>query len=431
MDRSFFVGVAYCGTKRVLFQEIKEDFVLNMTFENLFKIIPFFGLIIGFLACESEDSPAPKKQEEEEEDTTEWVIQTSIPGDPIRHIEWVTPVKVSHDVYSAEYPRMLRLGGDTLFLAYHGGSVGNEWDNIYLRKSFDLGATWSDPITMMTDNDPNYWGFSNPEFLELRSGRIMMAFTGRGRPDDNFHGNIQLMLSEDRGETWSSPRIVSMGRAWEPAMIQHPNGDVQLFYSSEARWWQVADFIEQEILMVKSTNGGLSWNQPKTVAYTNGVRDGMPVPLVLNDKKGMVFAIESVGNSNGPWILEADLESRFEVSAAISRRLAVPKSLVNFGGGTYIIQLPTGETILSCHDTGGREIGLDWKKNTMYVLVGDNEAKNFSKVSYPFPDLPADEGAFFNSVHALDENTVIALGSRHFSDNHAEVHWVTGSIIRE
>ncbi len=389
-------------------------------------------LSVGIWTCSSEDEAvAPGPNEEPDEDTTQWVIEKITPGKPIHHIEWGTPRKVSHDVYSADYPRMLGLGGDTLFLAYHGGPRDNEWDNLYLRKSFDNGQTWSETQVLMADVDPNYFGFANPEFLELRNGRILLAFTGRGNPDDNQHNNIQVMHSDDRGETWSAPRVVAYGRSWEPAMIEHPGGDILVFYSSEARWWQVADQVEQEILMVRSENAGLSWSIPRSVAYTTGKRDGMAVPLVLREGKGIVFAIESVGNRDSPWVLHSNLKDRFENPTGVSRYLAAPKSLVNFGGGPYLIQLPTGETILSCHDTGGRTIGSDWKKNTMYVLVGDSDARNFSNVSYPFPGLPPEEGAFFNSIHARDANTVIALGSRHFADGHAEVHWVTGTIVRE
>ncbi len=392
--------------------------------------IPILVIVGSFLACSAgKDDPTPKEPEvEEPEDTTQWVIEHSVAANPIDHIEWGTPKKVSHEVYNAAYPRMIRLGGDTLLMAYHGGDENNSWDNIYLRKSFDLGESWSEAEVLMEDNDPDYWGFANPEFLELRSGVILMAFTGRGRPDDNQHDNIQIMQSDDRGLTWSRPRIVAYGRSWEPAMVQHPSGEVMLFYSSEARWWQVADQIEQEILMVISDNDGLSWDNPKTVAYTSSMRDGMPVPVVLRDKKGIAFAIESIGNSNGPWVVHSSLMNRFEVPEG--RWLAAPKTLVNFGGGPYLIQLPTGETILSLHDTGGRDIGSDWMKNTMYVLIGNEEAKDFGNVSYPFPDLPVNEGAFFNSVCALDANTIIALASRNFADGHSEVYWVTGTVIR-
>ena len=389
-------------------------------------------LLMGIWACNSEDdTDTPGPNEEPKEDTTQWVIEKIIPGKPISHIEWGQSQKVSHEVYSADYPRMLTLGRDTLLLAYHGGPLNNEWDNLYLRKSFDKGMTWTDTEVLMADEDPGYFGFANPEFLALRNGRILLAFTGRGNPDDNQHNNIQVMHSDDRGETWSTSRVVAYGRSWEPAMIEHPGEDILMFYSSEARWWQVANQIEQEILLVQSENGGMSWSVPRSVAYTSGKRDGMAVPLVLREGKGIVFAIESVGNRDSPWILHSGLKNRFEKPSEVTRYLAASKSLVNFGGGPYIIQLPTGETILSCHDTGGRSIESDWKKNTMYVLIGDSDARNFSNVSYPFPGLPPDEGAFFNSVHALDANTLVALGSRHFADGHAEVHWVTGTIVRK
>ncbi|MBV6645549.1 MAG: exo-alpha-sialidase [Cyclobacteriaceae bacterium] len=392
-------------------------------------LLTAFGL---FWACGTDDEPTPPPPTEEpDEDTTQWVIESTIPGNPIGHIEWGSPRKVSHEVYGADYPRMISLGGDTLFLTYHGGPQNNDWDNLYLRKSFDRGQTWLDAEVLMADDDPDYYGFANPQLLALRSGRILLAFTGRGNPDDNQHNNIQVMHSDDRGMTWSRPRVVAYGRSWEPGLVEHPGGDVLMFYSSEARWWQVSDQIEQEILMTRSETNGISWSSPRSVAYTAGMRDGMPVPIVLRDGKGLVFAIESVGNRDSPWMLHSSLSNRFESANQVERYLAAPKSLVNFGGGPFIIQLPTGETILSCHDTGGRNIGSDWKKNTMYVLIGDSDAQNFSNVSYPFPDLPPDEGAFFNAVHALDANTVIALGSRHFADGHAEVHWVTGSIIRE
>lgn len=397
-------------------------------------LILFLGLLIS---C-SEEENAPKKADDDDDtetpvDSSDWVIETITEENPITGIEWGEPRKISHDIYNAAYPRMIRLGGDTLLLAYHGGPLNNTWDNIYYRKSYDLGETWSEVETLMADNDENYWGFANPEFLELRSGRILMAFTGRGKPDDNEHDNIQLMYSDDRGVTWSDPSIVSYGRAWEPAMIQHPDGEILMFFSSEAQWWGVVDDDEvpQEILMMISDDEGLSWTNKQSVAYTSGKRDGMPVPVVLREGKGLAFAIESVESSHAPYILKSSLSNKFEDDTQVSRYLAASVNLVDFGGAPYLIQLSSGETILSCHDTGGRTIGSDWMKNTMYVLIGDEEAENFENVSYPFPDLPANEGAYFNSICALDSHTIIALASRNFSDDHSEVYWVTGTVVRE
>ena len=61
---------------------------------------------------------------------------------PSLTINWDTgAIKISHDVYFAEYPRIHRLGGDTLLLTYHCGPATNTWGNVALRESLDGGVT--------------------------------------------------------------------------------------------------------------------------------------------------------------------------------------------------------------------------------------------------------------------------------------------------
>ncbi|WP_210463199.1 sialidase family protein [Rufibacter roseolus] len=350
------------------------------------------------------------------------------------NITWnATGTKLSHDVYFAEYGRVRRVKGDTLLLTYHYGTPGNEWDNIAIRRSIDDGATWSAPETLMADNNPSYYGFSNPDILVLKDGRVILAYTGRGNPDDNAHANIQIRISNDRGWTFGPPVIVATGRSWEPSMVQLPDGEIEIFYSSEARWWAGPGSTaqEQEILMVRSTDNGATWKLPRQVAYTPGMRDGMPVPVVLNNGKGIVFPIESVKNSKSPWIVWSSLEARFNYqgpsTTANSRRwLATSQNI--WGGAPYLIQLPSGETILSCQDAGGRSVGADWKKNTMLVLVGNSSAMNFTNITYPWPNLPNNEGAYYSSMFLKDANTIWLITTRNFSDGHSEVYLKEGHI---
>jgi hypothetical protein len=355
---------------------------------------------------------------------------------PSLNITWnSTATKMSHAVYYAEYPRVHKVGGDTMLLTYHYGDINNYWDNIAIRRSTDGGNSWSPPETIMADNNPNYYGFSNPDIIRLNNGWIMLAYTGRGKPDDNAHSNIQVRISKDRGWTFETPIIAATGRSWEPAMIQLPDGEIQLFYSSEARWWSGpgSTAAQQEILMVKSTDNGNTWTAPKEVAYTAGMRDGMAVPLVLKDGKGIVFPVESVNNSRSPWILWSSLSARWNYSTpgnTTNARRWLATSLNIWGGAPYIIQLPSGETILSVQDAGGRTIGSDWKKNTMLVLVGNSIAKNFSNISYPWPALPVNEGAYYSSLMLKNDSTLVMLTTRNFSDNHSEIYWKEGKIVR-
>jgi hypothetical protein len=355
---------------------------------------------------------------------------------PALNITWnSTAIKMSHTVYYAEYPRVHKVGGDTLLFTYHFGDQNNYWDNIAIKRSTDGGTTWSAHEVLMADDNPAYYGFSNPDIIRLNNGFVVLAFTGRGNPDDNAHANIQVRISKDRGWTFESPKIVATGRSWEPAMIQLPHGEIQLFYSSEARWWggPGSTAAQQEILMVRSTDNGVTWSSPKAVAYTDGMRDGMAIPLVLKDNKGIVFPIESVNNSRSPWIVWSSVDANWNYrgvgTAANGRRwLATTQNI--WGGAPYIIQLATGETILSVQDAGGRSIGSDWKKNTMLVLVGNSVAKNFTNISYPWPNLPVNEGAYYSSLMQKNDSVLAMVTTRNFSDGHSEIFWKEGRITR-
>lgn len=342
-------------------------------------------------------------------------------------------VKMSHEVYSAEYGRAHRVKGDTVLLTYHFGPQENEWDNIAIKRSIDGGDSWSEAEVLVSDDNPNYYGFANPSLITLQNGDVLLAYTGRGNPDDNAHANIQIRVSKDRGWTFGPPKIVTTGRSWEPAMVQLPDGEIELFYSSEARWWNGPGSTaeQQEILMVRSTDNGATWSYPVQVAYTGGMRDGMAVPLVLQNDKGIVFPIESVKNVVSPWIVWSSMEARWDYASVGTmqneRRWLATRAPV-WGGAPYIIQLPTGETILSCQDRGGRAIGSDWKKNTMLVLIGNSVAKNFTNISYPWPDLPLNEGAYYSALFLKDADTIVLVTTRNYKDGHSEVYWKEGQL---
>lgn len=397
----------------------------------------FLTLLLGlllFASCKDNPAPAPDPVNPPAPTAHEDEQPPADNTAPSLTITWDNASKkMSHDVYYAEYGRVERVKGDTLLLTYHFGPQGNEWDNIAIRRSIDGGNTWSEAETLMADDNPNYWGFSNPGLITLQNGDVILAYTGRGKPDDNQHDNIQIRVSKDRGWTFGPPKIVVTGRSWEPAMIQLPDGEIELFYSSEARWWSGpgSTASQQEILMVKSDDDGLVWKGPEQVAYTAGMRDGMPVPLVLQGGKGIVFPIESVNNIKSPWIVWSSLEARWNyanvATLANGRRwLATSENI--WGGAPYIVQLPTGETILSCQDNGGRAVGSDWKKNTMLVLVGNSVAKNFTNISYPWPNLPASEGAYYSSLFLKDASTLVLVTTRNFGDGHSEIYWKEGHI---
>lgn len=340
--------------------------------------------------------------------------------------------KISHNVYYAEYGRIQRVSANTLLLTYHCGGANDYWNNIALRRSEDNGATWSDAQILMASNVPGYYGFSNPQILVMQNGWLMLAFVGRGNPDDNAHDNVQIRISKDNGLTWGDPKIIATGRSWEPAMVQLPDGDIELMYSSEANWWP-SNNVQQDILMIHSTDNGATWSSPREVAYSSGNRDGMATPILLSNNKGIVFPIESVNDSKSPWVLWSSTEAKWNYAGLGTvqngrRWLATGENI--FGGAPYIAQLSTGETLLSFQQAGGRNIGSDWKKNTMLVYRGNSVAKNFVRINDPWPNLPVNEGAYYSFIFMKDANTVVLVTTRNFSDNHSEIWWKEGRITR-
>ncbi|MEO6151093.1 MAG: exo-alpha-sialidase, partial [Mucilaginibacter sp.] len=226
-------------------------------------------------------------------------------------------------------------------------------------------------------------------------------------------------------------QIVTSGRSWEPAMVQMNDGEIQMFYSSEALW--TPTWSQQQILMVRSKNNGSTWSAPQQVAYTSGKRDGMPVPLLLQGDKGIVFPIESVGSAQSAWMNWSSIYSKWRYadgvgSTANTRRwLATTGSI--WGGGPYLVQSAAGNTIMSVHDKDGRG-NTDWRYNTMLVTVGNTMAKNFVNVSRPWPGLPVNEGAINNSLFMKDATHVMAVSSRTYASPsaHSAVYWKQGTI---
>jgi hypothetical protein len=350
---------------------------------------------------------------------------------PALKIVWEsTATKISDNVYFAEYGRIHRISATTLLLTYHCGGAGDYWNNIALRRSDDNGATWAPAQILMNSSTPGYYGFSNPDILVMKNGWLMLAYVGRGNPDDNGHDNVQIRISKDNGINWGTPQIVASGRSWEPGMVQLADGDIEMFYSSEAKWWPGTN-PEQDILLVHSTDNGGTWSAPKEVAYTAGSRDGMATPLLLNNDKGIVFPIESVNNSKSPFVLWSSLDAKWNYNSTgttqNNRRWVATTDAIH-GGAPFMVQLTTGETLLSVQDPGGRSIGSDWKKSTMLVYQGNSVATNFSQVNEPWPNLPSSEGAYYSSMFLKDPNTVVLVTTRNFGDGHSEIYSKEGHI---
>lgn len=320
--------------------------------------------------------------------------------------------QLSPEGQQVEYPRMCRVDENKILLMYHGSRGADQWSNIYLRKSYDNGVTWTEPVILFDKEQSNfgshYWRIVNPEMIRLQNGWILMTCVGNGNPETNENCHVLACVSKDGGETWGDPIIVGRGRTWEPQVVQLPNGELELFVSSEAKWYPGAN-LYQEIVFARSTDNGLTWTELKRCSYNPNCRDGMPCALVMQGNKGILFTIECVNGSPSPSVLHRGLNEEWESGdwdrVQDDRRWGTP---ISGGGAPYCLQLPTGEIVVSSH-AGGTGV---WQTGRPRIVVGDNTGHNFTSAVTPLAGtspLPSNTGAYYNSMFLKDNETVWLL----------------------
>lgn len=309
------------------------------------------------------------------------------------------------------YGRMVRLTSHVILCAYESG--GKSW----VCASRDDGKTWQKPILAAQFA---YGSAANPELLRLQSGTLLL-FTNERPNDGTHHFAIALAVSRDSGATWKPrPEIYLAGvegRAgcWEPSALQLPSGEIQLFFANN---FPHPGTDDQEISLCRSLDNGTTWSAPKTVSYRAKHRDGMPVPLLLRDNKGIVIAIEDNGLTSRyalqPAIIYTSMRDNWKepfADGGSPRRwgaVVPPLPPDVYAGAPYVRQLPGGETVLSCQMG---QPGAGDRHPRMTVYVGDTQARNFAGLTLPFDVPNQDGGAFWNSLFIKNADTVTAITS--------------------
>jgi hypothetical protein len=302
------------------------------------------------------------------------------------------------------YARMVRIPGGDILCGFEGHGAA------MVTRSADDGKTWSKPQVVAKAPSGSA---SNSEMLVLANGSVLYLYNER--PNDGVHQfTIQVSASTDSGRTWNhlgtayTADTEPRNGCWEPSAVQLPSGETQLFFANENPY---RNSDEQEITLLRSFDSGRTWRDPKAVSFRKGHRDGMPVPLVLRDGKGVVVAIEDNGYTPmfTPAIIHTTAEDNWNQSCAGAasprrwRAIDAPTS-VEWGGAPYIRQVPGGETILSFQSSVGRDYPQ------MVVYVGDENARNFRGRSVPF-DVPSGQGGWWGSIFIKNATTITAISS--------------------
>ncbi|RKD89836.1 sugar-binding protein [Mangrovibacterium diazotrophicum] len=370
---------------------------------------------------------------------TEPAIHENIDGIRIAW-DYSTRVKIAPaDDQSAGYygyARMRELHDGRLVCVYE-----TSYGNIELVFSDDKGASWGERQTIFATE--NNIAMAVPDLIELTDHSLLVACNPRPRQpysDDRKFG-IKVCKSPDGGQSWDEEQEIYQAQSifedgcWEPSFVQLPSGEVQLFFANEGFFTSSS---EQNISMFRSLNNGDSWAaEPVVVGFRPGRRDGMPVPLLLEDKGEILVAVEDnkVGEFK-PTIYREKIPNNWNdvfISADDSRRSYHPMTdrLADdiYAGAPYLARLEAGEVLLSYQTTLNRS--KQWDLSSMAVEIGDESGLLFGNRTIPF-DIPITRRGLWNSLAVIDGNTPVAITSTDaWSTNSVQVWMIKGHVIPE
>jgi len=333
------------------------------------------------------------------------------------------------------YPRLKRLNNQSLFVTYEAQG------NVEYVLSTDEGQTWTAPVILFEKQiQTNGQGqsttvnMSNGELIELSDGTLLSACNYRPVEEGIVPFAIAVKRSIDKGQTWSEVQVIYEAETyfhdgcWEPSLLELLDGEVQVYFANEKPF---TNSDEQNISMLRSYDKGITWDeQVVTVCFRAHHRDGMPVPVLLNDE--IVVAIEdNVSGQFKPYTVRTSVQDNWR-SPVLTESSQRTRALENaypdqvYAGAPYLMKIPGG-TVLSYQTTYQR--GSNWELSTMEVAIGDADGRNFTKQSRPF-NVPLDREAKWNSIAMWDEQTVVAAASTSFNSPSCEVWLIKGHVIR-
>ncbi len=134
---------------------------------------------------------------------------------------------------------LLRLADDRIALFYLQKNSLTDCRPV-VRFSTDEAKMWSDPVTIISDEEIGYHVLNNDRVVQLTSGRLIAPVALHNRPgweQPDWKGEIACYLSDDSGMTWRRSKTMQKavdadgGRlsAQEPGAVELKDGRVLLW----------------------------------------------------------------------------------------------------------------------------------------------------------------------------------------------------------
>ncbi len=316
------------------------------------------------------------------------------------------------------YPRIKKMANGNYIMFYQKGSSKSSGigQRCHWAVSGDL-VNWQhkgDVFTSrtLTDSEGNEIKryYANCDAVVLKNGDILAVASYRG---DNYRVNtqydgVEMRRSTDNGQTWGDYKeIFKGGVTWEPYIIELASGEIQCYFTDSNRTGIDGHGQDTGVAMVTSNDGGETWNpapadtpyQPYYVLRMAWEQNGermfnhqMPCVIQLNESGELAAAMESHPGEEDYHISLAysGEDGQWDYLAFDQEGPEDSQNMQFLGSAPYLIQFPSGETLLS-YNRGG-----------FHLKMGDANARNFEETPYdPF------KGGFWGSLCLVDAHRAV------------------------
>lgn len=312
------------------------------------------------------------------------------------------------------YPRLKKCSDGRYLLIYQQRPQST---TVWYTTSSDM-RHWAEPKQLFTPysvinggGERDTRAFSSTDALVLQNGDVLAFTSYRAvygyRYYDDTNG-IVMRRSTDGGLTWGKEQEIFRGSTWEPYGLQLSSGEIHVYFTH-----CIPIVGDSGTSLLRSTDNGHTWtSQCKIIRQLGGeTRDGtdtpvytdqMPVARQIYGTDKIVVALESRfkidGVDNNLYISMAWSDDNWSHTLTGSETGPSERQDNLFrGGGPYISQFPSGETVLTYN------IG-----NILYSRLGNVQGSNFSSVS-AYPVFNSIDKGMWNATEIIDSHVIAAV----------------------
>jgi hypothetical protein len=315
-------------------------------------------------------------------------------------ISWSTPAVIQKDMFMAQLSSLVIDSNGYIWVSWHTDEEEDEQEYLFVARSEDNGATWSDPDTL-GGNLFSVVGssFSHPMLAAGPNGIVGTVYRER---DYNISASYQQYFQEWNGTTWSVPERITdydtnpgvsvyfSSLAYDSYGTKHA-----VFYTKGSDW---PDYKSNQAFYV--SNSGSSWTVPVPISQSP---DGSVVyPVIRCDANDNLYAA---------WVMDTPPNT-------VQGRVAGEVFYVTSDNGGWTWTDPVQLSTHSHHNTTGvrlhstnlsryiSDLGIDclWADEDADLTTGDTYQIYYGRIPSLTTDVKEESNIGIPGSFNLDQN---------------------------